>query len=237
MTQLTKAQISNLPLSHYVSLLRDNKPFSFSRWGDGEWQCIMGKTFTNADGSLFDNKLREDLLHVLENNKPYYHGMLNIVFDRLDYVPATEIKWYDGDVMLRACLEGELWPMIEQIRKRTVMYIGNHRLTRLTDNFFDIKIYREIPAINAHRERVVLRRAIHRAIRRKGIDFVGYSAGPVSKLLIDDLHGENVTQIDFGSTFDGFFRPMPNVHPLGGRKFIRSGNHNWGKLLEANTRR
>ena len=66
------------------------------------------------------------------------------------------------------------------------------------------------------------------AIDELDIEFVGYSAGFLSNLVIDDLFVaySHLFQVDFGSMFDGYFGRVK-------RSYIKSVD--WNELLEKNT--
>jgi len=103
--------------------------------------------------------------------------------------------------------------------------------------FFPYAAYIEPPPKDTHEVIDDILYDIYRAIRRNKIDFVGWSSGLAAKVMIDEVYMRfpEITQIDFGSMFDGYFRPMENVHHTGSRSYIRKGKHNWDVLLEANT--
>ena len=96
----------------------------------------------------------------------------------------------------------------------------------------------ETPARNVHAVKDNVLRNVLRAVRKHKIDFIGWSCGLAGKVLIDEvyqLHPE-VTQIDFGSTFDGYFDPLPHVRDGGSRSYIRKGGYEWETLREQNTK-
>lgn len=252
--------VQPLPLNWFVNQLKDDKPFTFARYGDGEWLTILGYYGKqNSNGCTFTKALSDDMRAVLRQQNPYHHAILKIARrerqvaynDRSYSYGATAIQqflddnqitfpWYDGDVLLEESLEGNLFPLVQQIRERRVLYVGNHRLRGLNmrgKGFFPYVAYIEIPPRDTHKVIESRLYDIFRAIRRYNIDFVGWSSGLAGKIMIDEtfMRFPEVTQIDFGSMFDGYFRPMSHVHPLGSRSYIRRGTHDWDTLLEMNT--
>ena len=138
------------------------------------------------------------------------------------------LDWYDGDILLEESLKGKLFPLIEQIREKRVLHVGNHRLRGLNMRgigFFPYVTYVEPPPTNTHEVIDAVLHDIYRAINKYDIELVGYSAGLAGKVIMDEvfMRFPEVTQIDFGSMFDGYFRPMPHVSPAGSRSYIRKG--------------
>jgi hypothetical protein len=244
--------INYLPLSHYVDILRDGGNFSFSRWGDGEWLTVIGYYGQhNSNGCTFTPELSAVLNDVLQKNNPYYFGMLKISVNRrsgeiVPYIERTgiDIDWVDGDVFLEESLDGNLFPLIEQIRKRRVLYVGNERLRGLNmrdKGFFPYVVYVQPPPIDAFGERERILDQVVDSIERYNIDFVGWSSGLAAKYFIDQVfeeYGYSITQLDFGSMFDGYFEPLPHIQNRewknkASRSYIL--RYDFDKLLTLNT--
>lgn len=253
-------EVTPLHLNWFVNSLKNNRPFTFARYGDGEWLTILGfYGLHNSNGCTFTKELSDDMRNALKRQNPYHHAILKIArrerrvsyqSTSYSYGASTIQKWlddneilfpwYDGDILLEQSLKGKLFPLIEQIREKRVLYIGNHRLRGLNlkgKGFFPYIAYIEPPPRDTHLVMDDLLYQIYRAIRKHNIDFIGWSSGLAAKVMIDEVYMRfpDVTQIDFGSMFDGYFRPMENVSPLGSRSYIRKGGHNWDALLKANT--
>jgi hypothetical protein len=258
-------QYQNLPLSHYVQLLKDKTPFSFARYGDGEWLCILGE-FTghaNANGCVYTQALCDDLRDVLKRNNSYFHTILRIALHEqqatyggksIDYgKPLIEkfitdngledIVWYNGDVLLKANLAGQLFQLIEQVRERNVLYVGNVLLRGINMRgigFFPYTAYIEVPEINTHASKDEILKQVYQYVEKYHIDFIGWSCGMASKVFIDEVFTwfPEITQIDFGSIFDGYFKPLERFARRGGsRGYIRNGDYDFNKLLRKNTGR
>ena len=48
-------------IEYYIQLLKDKKPFSFTRWGDGEWGCAFGATGANCDSHIYFPEMKKGL--------------------------------------------------------------------------------------------------------------------------------------------------------------------------------
>lgn len=223
--------MQKLKLKHFLT----DKPFSFSRWGDGEWLPVLGYYKTkNADGSDITPTLGYELRRVIYNDLNYYHGMLAITFANCDRKAVnrflsgntTTANWYRGDCLLDSMLAGELKPLIEKIREHKVLYVGPKHLRPLNNDFFEYKHYIEIPNSNSYKQRKNVLKKIENVI--DNVDFIGYSAGMLSNMLIDDVFKKypEITQIDFGSSFDGYFGVIK-------RSYAKQVN--WDELLKKNS--
>lgn len=257
-------KVKKLPLGHFVDLLRNREPFALARYGDGEWLTILGFVGRrNSNGCTFTPALRDDLRRVLRNANPYYHGVLKVAltkkrfyawhdhsivheFDARERIGKwlesnhVDIEWINGDVLLDQALKGNLFPLIEQIRERRVLYVGNGRLRGLNmkhAGFFSYVAYVQPPPQNAHAAKNKILRKVWRLVERRRIDFIGWSSGLASKVFIDETYQRfpDVTQMDMGSIFDGYFKPLPHVNPGGSRSYIRKGRYDWQALREVNT--
>lgn len=252
--------IKPLSLSWFVTQLKNKTPFTFARYGDGEWLTILGfYGLCNSNGCTFTKALSDDIRDALRRESDYHHAILKIamrerpvrwnespypyggsVIEKWLNDNDINLEWYNGDVLLEKSLEGKLFPLIEQVRERRVLYVGNKRLRGINMRgigLFPYVAYAEPPPRNAHQVIDDLLDQIYNAIEQYDIDLIGWSSGLAAKVMIDNVfaHYPEVTQIDFGSMFDGYFEPMPHVSPLGSRSYIRKGGHDWQALLRVNT--
>jgi predicted O-methyltransferase YrrM len=225
------------PLSYYVDRLQRGERLGFARYGDGEWLAILSYLDRrNSNGCIFTPKLRDALREVLRNNRPYEHAILRIARRKLAREIGAflerekiEVEWTIGDMLLDESLAGNLWPLIDQIRRRTVVYIGPPHLRGINDTFFRIARYVEVPPRDAIEERERIVSEALDAIETTGADFLGISSGLHAKVFIDDIwSASNVSIMDFGSMFDGYF----NVKS---RSYIRKGRLDWDRLRSQNT--
>jgi hypothetical protein len=238
----------NIP--YYVERLAKRRKFSHSRWNDGEWLTVLGYSqFRNSNGCTFEKPLADDMLQVLKRNLAYDHALLAHALRKYGFFirdflreKGVEVRWVKGDVFLNGMLKGNLFPLIEQIRKYRVLYVGPAHCRKLPeDGWFDLVAFVEPPPLNAHRVKEKIVRQVLDTIEKHDVEFIGWSSGLASKVFIDEVFlatGGQVTQIDFGSSFDGFYKPLPHIqkrNPDGSRSYIRKGGHDWPKLHKQNT--
>ena len=232
-------------VAYYTERLKRGEPFSHARYNDGEWLTLLGYyTFKNSNKCTFEKPLSVAMIQALKNNRPYDHALLSHALWRYglhikEFLEKHKIrvKWVKGDVILNGMLRGRLFPMFEQIRNYKVLYVGPIHTQNL-DKFFPLVDHVLPPPQNAHRDKKRILAEVMMKVERHSINFIGWSSGLASKVFIDDVFdmtGGEVTQIDFGSSFDGFFRPLKHVKPGGSRSYIRKGSYNWDELLRLNT--
>lgn len=253
--------IINNPTIHYTQLLINRQPFTFARYGDGEWLTILNfNRRRNSNGCTFTPQLSAALQQVLKYQSPYYHCILKIakkerIIDNRQYGLSAisgwleqnyiTMDWYNGDVFLDDSLNGKFFPFIQAMREYRILYVGNERLRELNKaGFFDYTDYYQVPPLNAYDHRENILKGIMRIIDKKNIDFIGWSSGLAAKYFIEIVYQKypHITQVDFGSMFDGYFEPLPHIkakpkNNTGSRSYIRKGGYDWEMLKLQNTGR
>lgn len=224
-----------IPLETYTQRLQNREPFSLSRWGDGEWAVVLGHTGQNCDGHIYFPDLRDDLRRVLRRARAYEFGFLTVAWRAGK--PAIEtylqnavgpVHWVDGDEMLvRSCL-GEFYPFLAQLRRKRVVVVGPQHLRALNSRgVFDYVDFIEVPPINAYLHKGQIERALWQSIKQNRAEVVSFSAGFVTKVIIDDFYPyfPDVSLIDFGSLWDVYCGKTSRLHNRKGP---------WGRLIPLN---
>lgn len=198
---------NNYPLSFYVGMLKDKRPLSLSRFGDGEWHCIFGTEGENRNGDTYDpllaDKLRCSINEIPEDN--YFRGHLTISRhagrERVaKSQSALPDNWVNGDVFLDAFLAYELRPLVEAF-PANVLYVGPEYLTPL----FGERLL-PIPERNSYQYFNGLVGQIRERVEQGDVEMIGFSAGMCANALIHHLYpmyGRSITMMDFGSLWDG----------------------------------
>ena len=96
--------------------ISERQHFTFSRWGDGEWNCVFGKKGSNCDGHNYFPDMGKELNRILKNKPKYYVGMQNLAMQVMGekitgYLKENEIEklnWCDADILHRASINGLL---------------------------------------------------------------------------------------------------------------------------------
>jgi len=227
-------------LRHYIDKLESGNPFTFTRWGDGEWFCVLGDYgMTNNNGCTFNAQLGEMLREALAHSYPYEHSILRIARRKqgkrigswLAHRPEIQIEWTIGDTFLESSLNGRLFPLIEHLRERKVMYVGPPWTKDLPLHWFPLVAHVQPPARDAYKERSRVVGETLNKLEKSGAEIIGWSSGLHTKVFADDVFaaaGDQVTQIDFGSMWDPYFG-------VNSRSYARSGRHNFRRLRAINT--
>jgi len=230
-------------VGYYVEKLKKREPFSHARFGDGDWLTIFGyDKLHNSNGCTFTKELGRAVRQALKNGHEDDHVLLSHPHYRFglhiqEFLEreGIGIKWVK-EFVLNTMLEGRLFPLFEQMREYRVLYVGPHMIDLL--GFFPLRVHFKPPPTNSYEHRQAIMDGIFEAVERQKIDLIAWSCGGAAKVFIDEVFkrtaGE-ITQIDFGCSFDGFFPPLSHVNQAGSRGFIRKGGYNWDELLRLNT--
>lgn len=202
-----------LPLETLVDKLNTFDPFTLTRYGDGEFLCVLSAPGQNCDGVKYNlPDLRESLSATLIHYQQYYYCIAPKVMSRKNGLTeksvawiekhAPFIKWYDSETILNASVAGELKPFTQALKKRKVMLVGPAHLRSFP---LPIKVFVEVPKVDAW----LVYEDILRAVRRElyQVDTVLLCAGFVSKCLCWELHAmtkDSISVLDCGSTFDAY---------------------------------
>lgn len=196
----------------YISWIKERKPFTFSRFGDGEFSAILGREGKNCDGHEYFPDMGAQLAQVLRSNPQYEVGIqqhalrtipeLAAWLDKngLTYAPDSleSWPWVNADVWHHASIKGEFDRFFEAIQNRAVLLVGPHCLTKLNIHAYWV----EVPEQNCWQSFDAIMRGIDNYIDYA--DIVLFSASMPAKIMIDELHtrcGETKTLLDMGSVF------------------------------------
>lgn len=206
-------------LEYYVSRLKENRPFAFAKYSDGEWGSILELIKVNCDGTLLSDKtLRKELIASLcfRHRGEGYHialsphlftpgnQFLKPVSDWIAQNRPDVADWYFCNVFHRASERGGLLSLIEALRNNrlSVVVVGPWWLRGLR-HIFPILEFIEVPEKDCIEQRESIARQIL-SVGRPAI--VSISAGPVAEILISQLWPDmrNSFLIDFGSLWDPY---------------------------------
>lgn len=200
------------PLDAFVKPLEGGEPYSFTRFGDGEWYAILGDPGANADGHHYFPQLGADLRRTLEQPLTYRYGMQPSVMG-LDglrirrYLESARVTvpWCNANVFHYANRDGRLWPLVKAIRAHRVAMIGPAHLEPLDGVVFPIAKYIRIPELNCYLEMDRIRDEVaEEAASHPGTVFA-FAASMMTNVIVHDLFprfGTTHWMLDFGSVLD-----------------------------------
>lgn len=203
------------PLSEIVSLIASREPFSFSRWGDGEWTALLGLDpgGENCDGHPYYPELGLELRRVLRRRPRYRLGMqplsmrlkhLKRAVPRwLNRVGAGDLVWHNADVFHQALIKDEIWPLIQILKTREIILVGPAHI-RPIGRWFPVKHFVEVPSKTAFLKLEDTVEAVKSLAQSD--ELISVSMGPPAKIAVDQLSRAlpRCTSIDFGSVWDPF---------------------------------
>lgn len=200
------------PLSWYVEQLESRTPLAMSRWGDGEWSCLLGAEGRNCDGHTYSQALCDDLTSVLERQPRYLCGLQGLAMRKMGSAigdwsnqHCCPRRWVDGDVFHRASAKGELAPLIAALRDRGVILVGPDRISQL--GLFPVASCVGVPLRNCHDDVTRVVDETVRSIDVHGTEpVVSVSASMSANVVVDCAHRArpHATVIDFGSLWEPY---------------------------------
>ena len=207
----TSLAVRARPLSTFVSHLQKHVPFAFSRWGDGEWNALLGYTGATCDGQVYSSELRARLTDVLERRPSYWLGLQSLA--QKVHGPAMiawlarrrlSLSWIDADVLAQASRQDVLEPFLAALQGRDVVLVGPATLRSLS--VISPKAFVEVSPKDAFADLVATSTRIQEALQGLIDPVVCLSAGPTAKLLVDAgvRARPDATWIDCGSLWEPY---------------------------------
>lgn len=198
-----------LPLSFFVDKLNAAEPFSFARYGDGEFSAILGEVGENADHHQYFPGLGAELRQTLVTPRAYMHALGpkarhrdGIGPDVANFLAACPpVEWYTSETFLTASLQGKLYPLVEALGRLRVVMVGPAHLRQLP--ITNVVAFVEVPLANCWLEKARIEHDILREAYKA--DVIAFSAGMATNVMIYDLFphlGGTHALIDFGSLWD-----------------------------------
>jgi hypothetical protein len=213
--------VQNLSIDHYLSLIKDNKPFSFSRFGDGEVLTMFNADFFKGPNWHYGDwvfKCGEDLKRIFQNGYDYYHCMLYGTF--WSHGPHTgeefkqflietcpNLSLYNGEIWADASTDDNIEQITTAISNYNPVFIGGKHLKNIRhiNGICDMSLI-VVDDLNAYDQIDFVKSEIIKKIENGNRMFC-FSAAVASKVIIDDLfpiYGDKCFFIDFGSVWDPY---------------------------------
>ena len=188
--------------------LKERENFSFSRWGDGEWICLMGNSGKNCDGHPYFPDLGLTLAGILIQDQTHHMGMQPFAMKRHGAEISTwckenevRMEWCDADIIHDASIADRLNDMGVAMAGRKVILVAPDRLAQMAWRYKAAHVH--VPLTNCWKWRNTIHADILDEIDKDSV--ILYCASMMSKVLIARLvneYGNTITQIDIGSAFD-----------------------------------
>lgn len=188
--------------NQHIQKLQNKEQYSFSRWGDGEWNCLLGKQGMNCDRHIYFDDLGKRLKSILESSPQYYLGLQNLAKRQRPeliekYTKDYNLSWVASDIFHHANAKGDIVHLVNVLRGLDVLLVGGNHLRDFNKSWRFI----EIPRVNCWLSYGETKNKLDVAIKDNTV--VLFCASMMTNVLIDDFHGRG-TLIDLGSVLDPY---------------------------------
>lgn len=193
--------------------LRDREPFSFARYGDGEFNAIYGKQGRNCDGHEYFPDMGKRLREALESKPNYIVGLqpLTLASERWPQIQKDfpGINWVDADSIHNASIDGELPIMFYELksspltkRNHHVFVVGPKHLTQ-SARLFTEEVW-EIPGVNCwtQYDEIIDWLSDVNGVAPRAVIIL--CASMMSEVIIHEFRYSSMTFIDMGSVLDPY---------------------------------
>jgi hypothetical protein len=195
--------------------------FTFSRWGDGEWQSVIGtKRRVNCDKHIYFPEMGRELYNVLADKPEYIMGMQGLALrlfrepieQKIAEAGISHIKWVDSDVFHQGSLHGHLHRIVKSVNTRRVLMVGPPHLRNINTHPtlpLHYWCYIDVPSRNAYADKEGIVERIKKVLEDYPEDatplLISLCASMPAEIILHEIYpltkGRH-TAIDFGSLWD-----------------------------------
>lgn len=182
--------------------LRKREPFSFARYGDGEFNAIYGKKGHNCDGHEYFPDMGKRLREALESKPNYIVGLqpLTLASDRWPQIQKDfpGIDWVDADSIHNASIDGRLQTLFPFFSKG--IFVGPNHIVRAVKNRL------VIPLLNCWIDYDRVHDTLAEMLYGRSGEYIVIflCASMMSEVIIEDFKYSGHTFIDMGSVLDPY---------------------------------
>lgn len=209
--------ITDMKLTTLLHNISHGDPFTFSRWGDGEWKSVLVRHKPgahNCDSHEFFPEMGNQLRRLLIDKPEYLLGMQNFamrlygtaITNFLEQHKLASLNWINADVFHYGAIYGQLQAIVNAVKKRKLVIVGPYHLKALDKSGLPYWRFIAVPPRNnflALRE--TFSQIVSVAESQKESLLISLSASMPAEILCDMLFkrfGDKHTIIDFGSLWD-----------------------------------
>jgi len=189
----------------FIDKLLKKEPFSFVRYGDGEWGLILKAEPMCTNHLLVTGEIMKK---ILANSPDYYVGLQPLAVrhwekEIMEFLPPG-IKLSNSDVFHRKSIRGHLDSFFESLKGREVIVVGPSHLRKA--NMFKYQFV-ETPDIDVWNVLDKIEKNLLNVVDVEKEPVILYSCSVAAKIIIDRMYNifkEKITQIDTGSLLDPY---------------------------------
>jgi hypothetical protein len=205
-------ELAKIQIDWFVERIGSREPFTFTRWGDGEWLAVLEVDGAQSPEQDFLPELCGAVRGVLLSRPSYRLGMQPYAIRRYGeliepYISRhglDDLDWIWADVFHHANIHGELVRIAEELRRTSLVLVGPAHLQCVSEKL-GAYAFVEVPAHNAyHSLDEVFDRLEFMLGSASSPSFVSVSMGIAANILINRLHERFHDHIfcDMGSVWD-----------------------------------
>jgi hypothetical protein len=182
--------------------IKNDKPFTFLRIGDGELLCADGEQGSNCDGHEYYPELGAHILHFLLHKQPMVLGLQPSSHGLYKGKAAYKQNWVNADVIHEQSEKTGLKDLTEALKGKNVVMVGNSSLKKLP---FKAK-HIAIPKKNAWLKYSDIQLKLKKLAEKDKQTIFLFSCGMLKVPLLEYLNRRfpSHTYIDAGSVFDPY---------------------------------
>lgn len=202
---------------NFLYNLEHNIPFSFARYGDGEFNAILGTKkphkIKNCDNHRYFADMGFELSEIIKGEPEYILGMQNLALrvrgeEIESFIEGLDIKWCNADILHNASIKGKmsfLFNALNNLNDRVVV-IGPHYLKDIKEKF-DYKYFVEVPQVDCWIESDRIINECAKILVGNPNMILLFSGSMAANVWIDSLYkhfGQDHSFLDCGSVWDPY---------------------------------
>jgi hypothetical protein len=204
---MPKLSIEPTRFEDFIDKILADVPYSFSRFGDGEWKAIFRYPGANCDGHQYFPDLGARLEEAVAHPLNYIYGMQslavrNMEFEIMELWENSHIKWVDADIFHRAFAKGMMGHMVQALKTKRVCLVGPLYLHNRRLRFLYSGGMIKIPLKDCFLD---IERIKQEMLRNERAEVFAMSCSMATNVVIHELFpyiGDKKWMIDFGSVWD-----------------------------------
>ena len=133
-----------------IEKIKNNIPFSFTRWGDGEWIALSGGKGKNCDKHEYFSDMGKNLKDILNSNPPYYMGLQPLAQNIMSRIilKYNHINWIDSDIFHDASINGDFNKFFSACDGKNIILVAPDYMIGLNKFIKTITKHIIIPSVN-----------------------------------------------------------------------------------------